>query len=184
MAGITQFYKGFSYGNRVSYNSNGTYMPSRSASVQREWCQNINFAQGTGLNTMVFEFPPFSIIDPTPYIYVRVAETTGTTKTINVGITGTAAGILSGISVAATGLILPTGGSTTTLGSLLNIAVATTPAVNIPTQYSIGATAVALTWTPGSANFATLDADIIIPYFVLDDDYIIPPMNVAMGPSP
>ena len=184
MSGITQFYRGFSYGNRVTYDALGNVYPTRSASVQREVCQKINFADGTGLNTLVFNFPAFSIIDPTPYLFVRVAESTGTTKTINVGITGTAGGIVTNLNVAATGIVLPAITSVATLGTLLVQSIATTPVVNLPVQYSVGATAVALTWTPASTNFAQLDADIVIPYFVLDDDYLIPNLNVAMGPSP
>ena len=74
------------------------------------------------------------------YIDVKTAEATGTTKTVSIGIGGTANNVLNAASVAATGAV----------GTPLLPAITTTTANN---QF---------TYTLGSANFAELDAVAVV----------------------
>lgn len=106
---ITTFYKGAEFVNRVSYATSGTNqaLPSRSALIVREWCQPINFADGTAEVPVLFSFPTPSIVLNT-YVNVRVAEAGGTTKTIQVGTATADSGVpnafLDGLDVSTTGL--------------------------------------------------------------------------------
>lgn len=112
-----------------------------------------------------------SIDLPTPavvtgiFLEVLTAEATGGTKTLDVGLLssesgGDADGFLDGASVAATGTVVPiyTDGSETG-GALLRDDVGTTNYA--PVMHPV-ATAVSVTATAGSADFAELVANIYI----------------------
>jgi len=75
-------------------------------------------------------------------INVRTEETTGTTKTVDVGITGDPDAILDGADVSAATLV----------GSPLDAGLSGTN----------------LTYALGSADFAELDAEIIVTYLVAE----------------
>lgn len=245
---ITTFYKGAEFVNRVSYATSGTgqALPYRTASIVREWCQPINFADGTAEVPVIFTFPTSTIAVLQAYVNVRVAEATGTTKTINVG-TATADGgipnaFLNGVSVSSTGIktlansqpitITPTGspftytsagstvvavtGGTVSLISIVRggttVATGATSGTftlsdgdQLVVTYSVAPTMTGLpfndpdmvssssslallagkrlSWTPASANFANLDADICILYLVMDDTSLTQNTTIAMGPS-
>lgn len=126
----------------------------------------IDFSDGTTTNTTAFKFPPNTILWPVVLVFVRVAEATGTTKTINVGVTGgNGDDIVKGLSVASTGLVKATlAKAGPTLGQLLNVDggvgadVATVPEIDVTSGGKD------VTWAPGSANFAELKADIHLFY--------------------
>ena len=239
MAGISRFYKGAEFNNRVSYQigNSANELPSRTSYVLREWCQPINFADGTSTNTEIFTFPNPCIVLSCS-VNVRTAETTGATKTIDVGVTGAGNAFLSQCDVSSTGtkgvknclpfsitvttspftftavrggLVTVTGGTTShitvTRGSTTTADLATTTPFSVylsdgdkinvtytgtPTMYQFqsqdpsyyfGAGGVALTWKPGSTDFATLDADVSVVYLAQDDLTVFQNTNLAMGPS-
>lgn len=127
----------------------------------------IDFADGTSETDTSFTLPTYAIVRNV-LVRVKTAEATGTTKTIDVG-TNTSGvsddpdGFLDGISVASTGLVGPTLVSTgQTRGALLRDdedgAGALVPNVDVSSGGAV------VSWTPGSADFAELEADIIIEY--------------------
>lgn len=102
---------------------------------------------------------------------VNTAESTGTTKTIDIGTdstdSGDADGYLTGVDVSSTGLIkgtLANGGQT--LGELLTVDEDGAGAL-VP-EKDIASSSKALTFTAGSADFNELDADIYVYYYDLD----------------
>jgi hypothetical protein len=245
---ITTFYKGHQDVNRAHYgtsaNPSTVALPARAALARREWSQPINFADGTAEVPEQFTFPATCIVTAAS-VYVRTAETTGTTKQINVGTatadSGTPNAFLNGIDVSTTGLktasngqpiaitvtaspfaytaigaqyVTITGGTTSaitlTRNGVTTANIGTTTPVSVylgdgdivTVTYSVAPTMKAfpsndpeflttsvggkrLSWTPASNNFATLDADILIEYLVLND-LTLPEYqntNVIMGPS-
>lgn len=164
----TTYPSGITTRNRQYTDANDNNFVTRTAMIRRDAVFKINYADGTGLVTTGITLPVGSIIAGFPLVNVRVAEATGTTKTINVGLGVTAAGIISGLSVATAGLVQPTQlFGAVTLGSLL--LVDTASAANPTFQPYVVTTAAAITWTPASGDFATLDADVIIPLLVMAD---------------
>ncbi len=240
--GITAFYKGMETVNRVSYDlSTNQEVPAKSALVMREWSQPISYTDGTTENPLKFTFPTTSIL-VSASLYVRTAETTGTTKKINVGTatadSGTPNVIFNQIDVSTTGLkgisstlpaAITVGGSpfaytaqgsqvvTVTGGTVSSITLSrggtasaslgtagsffvadqdilTVTYTGLPTmlsfpvpdpEYFYLAGGKRLSWTPASANFASLVAEILVEYLVFDD--ITLPLNentnIIMGPS-
>lgn len=140
---------------------------------------------GTTETDMGFDLPADAeVLDV--LIYVRTAEATGTTKTLDIGLLssesgGDADGFLDGVSVSATGLkrfahTITTGANntylaSTTLGALMRDFVAgeDTAAggdgfVAHKPHLTSSVTAKSVSITPGSNNFAELVADIIFIY--------------------
>lgn len=75
-------------------------------------------------------------------VNVLTEETTGTTKTIDIGVTGNADAIIDGASVAATGMFGKTGGA--------------------GESASVNLSGTNITYALGAADFAELEAEIII----------------------
>lgn len=120
-----------------------------------------------------FDLPSGAIVRDV-FLDVGTAESTGTTKTIDVGLLssesgGDADGFLDGISVASTGIVYPTldsGGQT--LGALLSADEDGAGAL-VPESFNADSvTAASVSFTAASANFAELVADIVIVYDVVD----------------
>ncbi len=182
----TRYPTGLFTANRQYTDGSDNNFVTRTGLVHRDAVFKINFADGTTTVTTGITLPVGAVV-LYPFVNVRTAETTGTTKTIEVGITGTAGGFITGLSVATAGLIKPTQSvaAAVTLGSLLLAevlaGVATTPAV--PAAYAfepyIVTTAVAVTWTPASTNFASLDADVILP-LLIPADLTQMPVNITI----
>ncbi len=126
----------------------------------------IDFSQGTTATNTSFTFPANAIVWPVVVLFVRALEATGTTKTIDVGISGgSGQEIAKEISVASNGLVKatvsktgPTLGDTFTVDSGVGADVATGAEISVVLG---GAT---VNWTPGSADFAELKADIHLFY--------------------
>lgn len=76
-------------------------------------------------------------------VNVLTEETTGTTKTIDVGVTGNADALIDGASVAATGFVGATGGAGESAS---------------PVDLS----GTNITYALGAADFAELDAEIVV----------------------
>lgn len=166
---FTNYFNGLTARNKGYYDLHSQYVPTRSAMGLRQLVIPMNFADGTTAVTTNFTFPANSVILPTPFIYVRTAEATGTTKTIEVGITGTAAAFINGLSVAATGLKQPVlTDAAVTMGTKLFVYSGATSTAPVPTP-DIEASAVALTWTPGSTDWAEFDGDLILHWYQFAD---------------
>lgn len=114
-----------------------------------------------------FDLPAKSIVLGA-FVDVTTAEATGTTKTLDVGLLssesgGVADGFLNGVSVATTGIKKGTLASTgQTLGSLLSADESGAGAL-VPEPHVIG-TAVSVTYTAGSNDFAEFRGDIYVVY--------------------
>jgi len=129
----------------------------------------ITYADGTVETDTDFTFPAKAIVLPNVLVDVRVAEATGGTKTIDVGtstVSNDPNGFLAGIDVSSIALVkgtLASGGQT--LGALLSVYEDVAGAL-VPEQdlTSLGAV---VSWTPGSNDFAELEADIYISYIDL-----------------
>lgn len=123
------------------------------------------------------------------FVNVTTAESTGTTKTLDVGLLssesgGDADGFLDGVNVSATGIkrgvaTVTAGGtesyfSSTTRGALFRSFLAgANTATDVGTNYekphlSSAVTAKSISYTAGSTDFAELVADIYIVYDVVD----------------
>jgi len=174
MASPVRFPSGVSVSNR------GTSI--KRESILRSMVIPINFADGTTETDTTFNLPDTSIIEDV-LVNVITAEATGTTKTIDVGLLssetgGDANGFAAAVSVASTGLVRPEGTftaganetylSANTRGVLLATALAgADTATDVGTyaekpHLTDSLTAKSVSWTPGSTNFAELDAQIII----------------------
>ncbi len=126
----------------------------------------ISFADGTTANDTGFQLPANSIIWPVVVVNVRALEATGTTKTIDIGlVTGSGQELTKGLSVASTGLVKASvlKGSIT-LGDSLTVDSGVGADVATGAEIGILTTALNVNWTPGSADFAELEADIILYY--------------------
>jgi hypothetical protein len=141
----------------------------------------ISYSAGTSENETSFALPALAIVKNV-YLRVKTAEATGGTKTIDVGTlstdSGDADGFLDGVSVASTGLVGPSITKTTgsnevyisasTHGALLaDQELGTDVAGNtgfINSRHNITSGGKVITWTPGSNDFAELEADIIVEY--------------------
>jgi hypothetical protein len=155
-AGIIDANKGI-WSSRLSI-----YETTRSCFVYRDIVIPLNFADGTGTNTTTFTIPANSFVMPNPSVYIRTAESTGGTKTFKVGITGTAGAFINGLSSATGGMVQPTlTFGSVTLGTSLFVYGGTGSTAPVPQPYLAG-TAIAVTWTPGSTDWAQFDADLII----------------------
>lgn len=158
--------------------------------VERVKVIRINASDGTGENDTGWDLPSTAIVTKV-LVNVKTAEATGTTKTIDVGLLSTesggdADGFLDGIDVSTTGLkgpgvtVTETAGVNetyisavaSTYGALLadvNFELGTDTAgdtgyVNVNEKWHINENGNSVSWTPGSADFADLVADIIIFY--------------------
>lgn len=164
-----RFYSGVALRPRSYVDSLGNLRGVRSELAHREIVIPIKYTDGTALVTTNFKLPANSIITAYPRLYIRTAETAGTTKTIQVGVGATAAALCNGLSVATAGLVQPTlTFGSVTLGTSLFVYGGTTSTAPVFEPFIVAASA-AITWTPASANFGTLDADLIIEYDVLGD---------------
>lgn len=123
-----------------------------------------------------------SVILPGAFIYVATAEVTGTTKTVDIGISGgDEDGILDGVSVAATGTII--GKPTFTVGSNETYYASSTVGVLVATKLAgsnlatdvgtyheapyVCTAATTICYTLGSNNFAELFAHLYLPVLEL-----------------
>lgn len=176
----TRYPSGVIFDNRQYTDTNNNNFVTRTVFVKRTAVFKINYADGTALVTTGITLPIGTIIDDYPIVNVRTAEATGTTKTIEVGLGATAAGLINGLSVAATGIFKPTQlfGSVT-LGSLL--LVDTASGVNPTFEPYVVTAASSVTWTPASANFANLDADVYLSLLVPVDATQMPVNATIVG---
>jgi hypothetical protein len=146
----------------------------------------LDIAHGDGTSETDTEFDlPATCMVVDVLTAVDVAEATGATKTIDIGTlstdSGDADGFADALSVAATGLVRPQ--ATVTAGNNETYYSANTRGVLL-SDYLVGTDAdgdfglyrekpctapgsVSVTWTPGSADFAELDATIYIIYVEL-----------------
>lgn len=127
-----------------------------------------SFAQGTPASVvdLGLDFPARSVIQPFPSIDVVTLESA---KTLDVGLLasesgGDEDGFIVAISLAAAGAIVPKWVATSTVGALLLVSTATTPAVLTERHHPI-ASAVSLTWTISAASVAA-KGRIIVPYVI------------------
>lgn len=116
-----------------------------------------------------FDFPTGATLLPYASVDVRTADAT---ETIDVGLLssesgGDADGIMVGVSVATTGLILPHAAATATLGVLLLETLTDSGAATVPVRdtYVIGATAVSLTYTLSTGS-DTAVGYLKVPYLL------------------
>lgn len=135
----------------------------------REGWAKINLtAPADGSETDTGTDLPSDAIVTDVFLHVNTAEATGTTKTIDVGLlssesNGDADGFLDGVDVSGTGWVkgtLDSGGQT--LGALLHVDESG-GGVLVPEPHIID-TAVSVSYTAGSADFAELDADLYVRY--------------------
>lgn len=144
-----------------------------------------NFATGTVETDLGEDLPADALVDDV-LVYVRTAEATGATKTLDVGILssesgGDADGFLDGISVSSTGLkrsasTITTGANNTflassTRGAFLrdlvageDVAAGGDGFVSEKPFLTSSVTGKSVSVTPGSNDFAELVADIIFVY--------------------
>lgn len=167
---------GVAFHNLVYWNTQNQRLPCLSELGYRHIVIPLNFADGTTTVTTNILFPANSVILPDIYLYVRTPEAVGATKTIQVGVTGTAGAFINGMSVASAGLLTPnlTFGSVT-LGSKLFVYGGTTSTAPVPTP-DIEATAVALTWTPGSADWTAFRGELHLTMYQFADLDSTPPI--------
>ena len=176
-----RFPNGLSVAAKGYNNPTNVYLASRVALGRRDIVIPLKYTDGTGTNTTNFKIPANCVIIPEPFLFIRTAEATGATKTLSVGITGTVGAFISGLSAATAGLVQPTLlDAAVTLGSDLFVyggATSTAPT----RQAYINATGspIAVTWTPGSADWANFDADLILPMYQFAD-LTQTPVNVAL----
>lgn len=150
----------------------------------------IKASDGTSEVDTGWSLPSNAIVEDV-LLNVITAEASGTTKTINVGplsteTGGDADGYLAGVSVASTGLVgssftvTETAGAnetyisaiTSTYGAFLaqldselgTDLAGDTGYVNLLPKKHLNSNGNTISWTPGSADFAELEADIIIFY--------------------
>lgn len=151
--------------NFTSY-PNGISLTSRKA-IQKlvDKVQVIRAFHSDGTSEVLtgFNLPANSIVTGV-YLYIRTAETVGTTPTIDVGISGVdAKGYMDTVSVGSTGIVKGTLESgSVTKGSLLRVDVTGTS--NFSHEDDVSSGGGEISWTPGSSDFGTLDLDIIIKY--------------------
>lgn len=169
----TRFPKG------VSHTNKGADVDSNI--VEKVQCIPIDFADGTTETETSFSLPATAIVKNV-YVRVKTAEATGGTPTIDVGTlstdSGDADGYLAGVDVSATGLVGPSITKTTganevyisasTHGELLaDQELGADVAGNtgfVNSRNDIASGGKTITWTPGSNDFAELEADLIIEY--------------------
>jgi hypothetical protein len=136
------------------------------AAVQKYKSAPITRVANTNANDTSIVVPKRSIIKNV-WVDVATAEATGTTKTVDVGIKGGAAdAFLNGVSVASKATVKGTLASTgQTLGAALTADESGSGAL-VPEPYVCNA-ATTITYSLGSADFAELDAYIIVEYVEL-----------------
>ncbi len=153
----------------------GLSVTNRGSNIQKEVVFNrrsipISFADGTTETATGFSLPTDAIVHNV-FLYVKTAEATGTTKTIDVGTQGTSNdpdGYLDGVDVSSTGLVKGTLLNTgQTLGLLLTADEDGAGAL-VP-EPDISAGGDEISWTPGSSDFAELEAEIIVEYEEVKD---------------
>jgi hypothetical protein len=178
MANGTNFPTGISVANR------DRTLSSQVNRVLKTKMIRIAFGDGTTETDTGFDLPSNGFVRDV-WINVVTAEATGGTKTIDIGLLasesgGDADGFADALSVAATGLVRA--GVTTTTGLNETYYSANTRGVML-SDFLVGTdaasdfglytehphimgsvTARSISWTPGSADFAELVADIAIVY--------------------
>jgi|GEM_PF-2805363 hypothetical protein len=99
---------------------------------------------------------------------VNTSESTGTTKTINIGTTAATDGYLTSVDVSTSGLVKGTlDNAGQTLGDLLTVVSDATNGVKVK-EDDVSSGGNNLTFTVGSSDFAELDADIYVYYYDLN----------------
>lgn len=103
----SRFFHGAAFRNRAYLDTNSVIRQPRSELMLREVVLPINFADGTSEFPTNFKFPTNAIVFNTT-VFVRTAEATGATKTLNVGTatadSGTPNVLLNGCDVSVTGM--------------------------------------------------------------------------------
>lgn len=138
------------------------------AGLREGWVKIALTAPADGSETDTGTDLPSDAIVTDVLLNVTTPESTGTTKTIDVGLlsgesNGDADGFLDGVSVASAGWVkgtLASGGQT--LGALLRTDESGSSAF-VPEPHIID-TAVSVSYTAGSADFAELEADLYVRY--------------------
>jgi|GEM_PF-4637020 len=128
---------------------------------------NLTIVAAATANDTAIVLPKGAIINAA-YVVVATAEATGTTKTVDIGISGgDEDGILNGVSVAAIatvkGTLLSTG---QTLGALMSVDEDGAGAL-VPEPYVCTAETT-ICYTLGSDDFAELGARVVIEYTVFE----------------
>lgn len=162
---------------------NGRYAGAVLDVVRKTAVMRIGFADGTTETSTSIVLPALALVQDV-FVYVHTAEATGATKTVDVGplsseTGGDADGYLDGLDVSATGLIQA--GATVTVGSNNTYLSVTTYGVlledfvagedtaaggdgMVHKKAHANANGNTISWTPGSADFAELDAEIYVVY--------------------
>lgn len=150
--------------------------------VRKAQVAKIAFSDGTGENSTGIVLPAKAIVREV-FIHVTTAEAVGATKTLTVGPTSTetggdADGYIAGVSVAATGTILPgvtftvgaseTFVASTTFGVLLGTIsagndVATDVGTFVP-KFHVNNNGNTISWTPGSADWTAFAGELYVVY--------------------
>jgi hypothetical protein len=163
--------------SRDGFSSGGVLLPKMKK-------LSINSAPGSAETDTGWDLPPKAIVLDV-FVHVRVAEATGATKTIDVGVLssesgGDADGFVDGLSVATIGLLRPT--RTITTGSNTKFVAASPTRGVLLADHQAGtdvdqdeglyiekpfivAAARSVTYTVGSSGFVEFRGDIYILYF-------------------
>ena len=114
-----------------------------------------------------FTIPARAVIQKV-FVDVRVAEATGTTKTLDVGRTSDADGYIDGVDVSTVGVKKATLASgAQTLGALLRVDEGGTGEL-VPEE-DVGGGGETVTFSAGSGDFVELRADIYVVYYNLSN---------------
>jgi hypothetical protein len=129
----------------------------------------LSFDDGVAENITSFVLPATAVLLPSVLLNVRVAEVTGVTKTLSAGTDSTsggdADGYAVGLDVSAIGLKKATLlDGAVTLGALLFVeSGAGVDVANAP-EIDVSSGGKAISWTPGSADWAEFKGDLILEY--------------------
>lgn len=132
-----------------------------------------DFSEGTTENITAIFLPATAVVQNV-YLNVSVAEATGVTKTINVGTDSTSSGDADGymvaVDVSSTGLkkaTLVDGG--VTMGALLFVESGTGVDVANAPEPDVASGGKAISWTPGSADWAEFKGEILVFFWEVAD---------------
>ncbi len=154
--------------------SSGVFTGNRSSAVKVELVLKsftipVKFDDGGTENITLQVLPTKAIVDSV-HLNVRTAEASGATKTLDVGTdstsSGDADGYMNGVDVSTAGLKKATllDGSVT-LGALLFVEAGVGADVANAPESDVASGGKAISWTPGSADFAEFEGDILVKYW-------------------
>lgn len=140
--------------------------------IRKTFVIPIKYSDGTSETDTSYTLPDKAVVRDV-FVNVRTAEATGGTKTIDVGTntSGTSDdpdGFLDGVDVSSTGLVgntLDSAGQTR--GALLRDDEDGAGALVPASDYGSGGAVIS--WTPGSGDFAELEAEIVVDLYEYRD---------------